>query len=157
MCNLILRAMTDAGFVDYRHYSNRFRGAELASAFGHAQSDAVALADAELNECLPKGLETAGNYLQCIVHNELGLIGYLWYGFTAGETEAFLFDFQVFEAFRGRGFGRRVFAQLEQQLSCAGVKQIQLLVAYNNQRAASLYRELGFSPTGINMVKPLVS
>lgn len=147
------RPMTTEEFVEYRKYSNEFRGAELATAFGHALDHAVDLANQELDECLPEGLETAGNRLMCIEHVEAGVIGYLWFGFNSGESSAFLYDFQVFEQFQGKGYGRSAYAILEQTLSNYGVEQVELLVAYENQRAAKLYAELGFVPTGINMVK----
>lgn len=147
------RPMTSEEFLGYREYSNNFRGLELATAFGHTQSHAEKLANQELDECLPDGLSTPGNHLMCIEHHGAGVIGYLWYGINAGENSAFIYDFQVIEQYRGKGYGRQVFAELEQTLVAEGVEQIELLVAYENKRAAHLYSELGFTPTGINMVK----
>ncbi|TCI01369.1 GNAT family N-acetyltransferase [Corallincola luteus] len=145
--------MSAEEFVGYREYSNNFRGSELAAAYGHSQSDAISLANEELDECLPDGLSTEGNHLMCIEHNGAGVIGYLWYVFNSGENSAFIYDFQVIEQFRGKGYGRKIFAKLEQTLRSEGVEQIELLVAYENKQAANLYAELGFKPTGVNMVK----
>ncbi|TAA41712.1 GNAT family N-acetyltransferase [Corallincola spongiicola] len=57
----------------------------------------------------------------CIEHNGAGVIEYLWYGFNSGESSAVIYDFQVIEQFSGKGYGRKIFAKLEQTLRSEGV------------------------------------
>ncbi|MEZ9793095.1 GNAT family N-acetyltransferase, partial [Vibrio splendidus] len=44
---------------------------------------------------------------------------------------------------------------LETQLLAIGINQIKLRVAYHNERALKLYKEVGFEVTGFNMSKKL--
>ena len=45
---------------------------------------------------------------------------------------------------------------LEKQLKADGIRQIKLRVAFTNEKALALYKELAFNITGINMAKNLM-
>jgi len=154
------RKMTQEEFSEYRKYSNSFRGKELSEAQQVSVSEGIRLANDELDECLPSGLETAGNYLMCVeveIDQQSHVVGYLWYGYGSGDNSAYIYDFQIFSNYRSQHYGSRVFNLLEQTLKSDGIDQIELLVAYDNERAFKLYKELGFKATGINMVKKTVN
>lgn len=148
------RDMTQKEFLAYRTYSNDFRGQELAEAKQISIVEGVQLADRELDECLPLGLQTENNALLCLEaeFDEITqIIGYFWYGLNEGS--AYIYDFQIFPQYQGRGYGRQVFHSLNSKWLDNGIEQVELLVAYDNERALKLYKELGFKATGINMVK----
>ncbi|MBF4264686.1 GNAT family N-acetyltransferase, partial [Vibrio anguillarum] len=67
-------------------------------------------------------------------------------------TSAFIYDFQVFPEYQGKGYGSRIFQELNEFWTGSGIEQVELLVAYDNERAFKLYKEIGFKATGINMV-----
>ncbi|UXI02558.1 hypothetical protein [Photobacterium sp. TY1-4] len=55
------RNMTQKDFLEYRSYSNEFRGRELADARKISFAEGIQLANQELDECLPQGLEAEQN------------------------------------------------------------------------------------------------
>ncbi|MCG9599256.1 GNAT family N-acetyltransferase [Vibrio sp. Isolate25] len=145
--------MNDAEFRSYRSYSNKFRGLELAQANYVSSEDGIRLANIELDECLPQGLDTPNNVLLSLeakTQKGKSQIGYFWYG--SNSDNVFIYDFQVFPEFQGKGYGQKVFQILKEQWFSTGVVQVELLVAYENDRAFKLYQELGFQATGINML-----
>ncbi|MGF1733224.1 GNAT family N-acetyltransferase [Photobacterium kasasachensis] len=148
------RNMTQAEFVEYRSYSNEFRGQELAGAKQVSYREGLQLANKELDECLPLGLQTENNVLLCL-EAEMGdvtyVIGYLWY--LLGDSSVFIYDFQILPEYQGKGYGRRIFQALDNSWTDSGIEQVELLVGYDNERAFKLYKELGFKATGINMAK----
>ncbi|MGR5150124.1 GNAT family N-acetyltransferase [Photobacterium alginatilyticum] len=146
--------MTQEEFMDYRAYSNEFRGQELADAKHVSHIEGVLLANTELDECLPLGLQTENNILLCLEIEFNGttyVIGYFWY--LLSESSAFIYDFQILPEYQGNGYGRQVFQALNKSWADSGIEQVELLVAYDNERAFKLYKELGFKATGINMAK----
>ena len=107
------RNMTQEEFMDYRAYSNEFRGQELADAKHVSHIEGVLLANTELDECLPLGLQTENNILLCLEVEFNGItyvIGYFWY--LLSESSAFIYDFQILPEYQGNGYGRQVFQAL---------------------------------------------
>lgn len=87
------------------------------------------------------------------VEGQFILVGYLWHSVNVSDQSTFIYDFFVSAEYRGFGFGTQAISALEKQMQDAGVKQIKLRVAYQNQRALKLYQEVGFVITGFNMSK----
>jgi ribosomal protein S18 acetylase RimI-like enzyme len=137
----------DYFIVDYAH--------EIAANFGHTLEKSRAIAFKELMDDLPQTVSTPENFLLCLEKNGGEIVGYLWYKLLNNGESVFILDFVVFDKFRGMGYGTAALMALEEQLSQAGVEQIKLRVAYNNPRALSLYKKIGFNITGYNMAKNL--
>lgn len=151
---ITLRKMSAAEFSDFRDYFIEDYAQEIAANFGHTLEKSLAIARQELREDLPQGISTPEHNLLCL-EKEAKLSGYVWYKLLDQGETAFILDFVVFENFRGRGYGQAALLVLEEQLAQVKIKQIKLRVAYNNQRALSLYEKLGFNITGYNMAKIL--
>ncbi|MEJ2763667.1 GNAT family N-acetyltransferase [Photobacterium sp. MCCC 1A19761] len=152
------RNMTQKDFLEYRSYSNEFRGQELADARKISFAEGIQLANQELDECLPQGLETDKNFLLCLEveqNSDTHAIGYFWY--RLDDDSAFIYDFQIFPQYQGKGYGKGLYQLLDSAWSDHGIHRVELLVAYDNERAFKLYQEIGFQPTGINMTKPIIS
>ncbi|MCB0037728.1 MAG: GNAT family N-acetyltransferase, partial [Anaerolineales bacterium] len=98
---------------------------------------------------------TPDHFFLCIIESTQDTIGYLWYMLADNGTAAFILDFVVFDQWRGLGHGTAAVRLLEQQLARSGVEQIKLRVAFHNERALGLYKKLGFTITGYNMVRNL--
>ncbi|HAP81430.1 MAG TPA: GNAT family N-acetyltransferase, partial [Enterobacteriaceae bacterium] len=64
---------------------------------------------------------------------------------------AWIYDFCLLAAWRGKGLGREAMRQLKQTLGEMGMQEIGLRVASNNPGAKALYEKSGFSVTGYNM------
>jgi diamine N-acetyltransferase len=59
--------------------------------------------------------------------------------------DAFVDEFYLREEYRGRGWGRRTMAFLEEAARAAGIRTLHLEVVQENAAALQLYRKLGFA------------
>ena len=118
----------------------------------------MAQAKREITTSLPDGVQTQGQSLKSIVHTENGSevqIGYLWYRANGEDQSAFIYDFYLLPAFRGKGLGSRAMQSLEALLAGEGIRQIKLRVAAENAHAKKVYEANGYQVTGYNMNKLL--
>jgi|YNPBryunderm2012_1023409.scaffolds.fasta_scaffold00341_3 ribosomal-protein-alanine N-acetyltransferase len=77
---------------------------------------------------------------------EKKVIGYI--GMWLVCEEAHITTFAIHPAYRGKGFGKRLFAYALQQARLRGCKEVLLEVRVSNVVAQNLYREFGFRPVG---------
>ena len=84
-------------------------------------------------------------------------VGYLWIGpQTSGDAEDWwVWDVEIIEAFRGRGYARAAMLLAEDAARALGAKTLGLNVFGFNAVARHLYESLGYEPTSIQMRKPL--
>ncbi len=59
--------------------------------------------------------------------------------------DAFVDEFYLREEYRGRGWGRKTMAFLEEAARAAGIRTLHLEVVQENTSALQLYRKLGFA------------
>ena len=78
-------------------------------------------------------------------------IGVLWV--KVKEHKAFIFDFILDEAFRGKGFGKQALAAMDEKLRAMDVETVALHVFGHNVTAQELYKKTGFEISGIQMRK----
>ncbi len=107
---------------------------------------------------LPQGLATPGHELRSIVAENGTSVGVLWF---APNDElrgavAFIYDIEIDEAHRGRGYGRAALEALEPLARSLGFDAIGLHVFGDNDVARGLYRSAGFVETDVMMRKPIV-
>ncbi|MCZ2720635.1 GNAT family N-acetyltransferase [Marinomonas sp. 15G1-11] len=158
---ITLREMRKDEFANYCNYFIDDYSHEIVANYGHAMDVAIEMAKQDLNKSFPNGLEKNAHDLFCIDaklegNNSLPtLVGYLWFSINVDDNSAFIYDFYVYEAFRGQGFGKLAMSALETRLQSIKITQIKLRVAYQNKRALKLYQDAGFNITGINMSKIL--
>lgn len=63
--------------------------------------------------------------------------------------EAHITNIAVREQFRGQGYGEKLLREMMKTASWLGAQRMTLEVRVSNERAKSLYRKLGFYPSGI--------
>ena len=154
-----LRKMKVEEYPDQCDYFISDYGQEIAKNYGHSIEVATDLAHQELLRCFPNGIDTEDHDLLCIEvdsTNSVKIIGYLWHSIKSSDSSTFIYDFYIEDKYRGNGYGKEAIIQLESILVSAEVNQIKLRVAYHNQRALALYKEVGFIISGYNMSKKLV-
>ncbi len=84
-------------------------------------------------------------------------VGVVWIGRASGESEGeyYVYDVEVDEAERGRGYGRVAMELVEAWVRAAGGTRIGLNVWGNNAVARSLYTALGYRELAVSMAKDL--
>jgi len=75
----------------------------------------------------------------------VGVIGWALKGFDGSdEPTLFIYDLEVFERFRRRGYGEALLAHAAAEARRAGARSVRLTVWEGNDGAKALYRRLGF-------------
>jgi RimJ/RimL family protein N-acetyltransferase len=119
--------------------------------------EALQRAREEFHSLLPNGVNTPKNYLFTLINDEHQKVGMIWFAMRegAGAPFAWIYDVQVDEAFRRRGYAQEAFAQLEPKVKALGGNRISLHVFGNNHGARDLYAKLGYAETNVLMSKTL--
>ncbi len=113
---------------------------------------------AEFQSLLPQGLATPDNHLFEILAGADGpAVGHLWFAVEDhhGLRSGYVYDVDVDPAHRRQGHARRAFELLEGMAAGFGLARIGLHVFGDNAGAQALYRRLGYTVTGLDMVKAL--
>jgi ribosomal protein S18 acetylase RimI-like enzyme len=107
---------------------------------------------------LPQGLGTPGQFFVRLQAGDTGAdVGSLWWSEAdkADGKEAYIYNIEIEEHARRRGFGRAALLELERLVRERGLHQLSLHVFGHNHGARRLYDELGFEPTSITLRKIL--
>lgn len=107
---------------------------------------------------LPQGLATPGHHLFAVTAADGGAsLGMCWFEIKqrAGRTKAFIYDFYLEEAQRGKGLGRQFMDELEQRAAALGAVSIGLHVFGDNLSARALYEKCGYRYADMQMTKDL--
>jgi ribosomal protein S18 acetylase RimI-like enzyme len=143
-----LPAFLDASIEGYAQGIERQGGQTAEFARRKSEEDHAAV--------LPDGLETPGHTLW-IVEAGGQRVGVLWLAERemGGRRVIFIYDVEIDEAHRGRGYGRAAMELAEQQASARGIGRVELNVFGGNEVARKLYRSLGYVETSVQMAKDL--
>jgi ribosomal protein S18 acetylase RimI-like enzyme len=111
----------------------------------------------EFDSMLPDGVATPDHHL-LVAYDDARVVGTLWLRIVDdwGARRAFVFDVQVDESQRGRGYGRAIMTAGEEYARDQGASVIALNVFAQNDIARSLYDKLGYLVTNVNMQKELI-
>jgi ribosomal protein S18 acetylase RimI-like enzyme len=80
-------------------------------------------------------------------------VGQVW--LNEKNSEWFIYDIEVFEKYRGKGFGRETMKAIEVHIRTNGGKVIGLSVFGFNKVAQKLYETEGYEVTRLSMQKKL--
>jgi len=105
----------------------------------------------EFEELLPDGIHSKDQYLYSIIDDDK--IGVLWV--QVKDQKAFVYDFVIDEAFRGKGYGKQALIAMDEKLKAMDVESVGLHVFGDNITAQELYKKMGYQITGIHMKKEL--
>ncbi|MFB6633271.1 GNAT family N-acetyltransferase [Streptomyces sp. NPDC056362] len=151
------RPVTEAEFDDW---SAKSRAAFAQSWIDRGVPEEQALAKAEDSgrRFLPQGLATPGATISVAVRDDQ-VVGFLWVGRLErepGKGTGFVFEIEVVEEQRGKGYGRGLMLLAEHIALEAGERLIELHVFAGNTPAIRLYESLGYRTTLLNSAKPLL-
>jgi ribosomal protein S18 acetylase RimI-like enzyme len=107
----------------------------------------------EVDALLPDGIHSKDQYLGSPLDEDVNKIGMLWV--QVKDQKAFIYDFVINEAFRGKGYGKQALIALDDKLKAMNVESVGLHVFGDNISAQELYKKMGYQITGIHMKKEL--
>jgi len=116
------------------------------------EDGAVERSRQEFESVLPDGLHSKDQYLWSLTDGEQK-VGVLWV--QVKDQKAFIYDFVVDEAFRGKGYGKQALSTMDEQLKSMNVDSVAFHVFGDNIVAQELYKKMGYQITGIHMKKEL--
>lgn len=151
-----LRAMTDAEFVVFEAGLTEDYAQDIARNQHIPADEARVAAQQQIATLLPDGPASPNQQLFAIVPDAAEeTVGYLWCQVEADKQRAFICEIQVFDQYRSRGYGRAALLELERRLRTAAIRRVGLHVFGDNTRAQTLYHQLGYHVTGLEMHKNL--
>ncbi|WP_395359714.1 GNAT family N-acetyltransferase [Streptomyces sp. YH02] len=151
-----VRPMTEAEYVTWEARAKEGFARSWIDR-GVPEEQARAKAESSHARFLPEGLATPGVAIHVVVADGRPA-GFLWTGrieLEPGRWAAFVFDIEVDEAQRGRGYGRALMLLAERVAREAGETLLGLHVFAGNTPAIRLYESLGYRTTHINSAKEL--
>ncbi|MFI2319298.1 GNAT family N-acetyltransferase [Nocardia beijingensis] len=155
-----LRRMTEAEYTE----ATRDREAAGARELGKFMPDEEAWKRARHGtaQFLPAGRDTEGHHLVVAVNASGEVVGNAWIGpdprDTTGTAEsAWLYDINVHEPFRRRGYGSAILAAVEDLIAGEGRTRLGLNVVGDNAAAIALYRRNGYQVSSMHLDKQLRS
>jgi len=111
---------------------------------------------------LPGGLDTAGHHL-VVAENESGeAVRNAWIGPDSRQASgtidsAWIYDINVFEPFRRRGYGSAILAAVEDLVACGGKTRLALNVVGDDAAAIALYRRNGYAISSMFLDKDVTN
>lgn len=130
---------------------------EHASTGRWSREEALRLSREEHEKLLPQGVATPDQHLWTIVRSSDGQrVGILWMAVRDDPTRhAFIYNIEIDEAFRRRGYAEQAMVCLEDEARKLGLDTIRLHVFGSNAAARPLYEKLGYATTNVLMAKTL--
>jgi ribosomal protein S18 acetylase RimI-like enzyme len=107
----------------------------------------------EFENLLPDGIHSQDQFVWSIIDEENGKVGVLWV--QVKDQKAFIYDFVIDEAMRGKGYGKQALIAMDELLKAMNVESVGLHVFGDNITAQELYKKMGYQITGIHMKKEL--
>jgi GNAT superfamily N-acetyltransferase len=150
-----LEPMDDATYDAWREASQRNYASEKVKAGNWKAEDAERLSREAFDQLLPGGRETPGHEIRTMRNEHGEKVGHAW--FTIEDREpgpvVFIYDIEVDEAHRRRGYGRLALAEIDDYARQQGCIGVMLHVFGYNEPARQLYRSAGYLETNVIMLK----
>ena len=150
------RPMTEREYAEWAATSVGTYTREWAER-GVPEEQARRKAERDQSMLLRDGLATPGMYFHVLVHDG-AVVGYVWVArrdTPDGDDLGYVFDIEVSEEHRGRGYGRALMHLAEGITLDAGLGLLGLHVFASNTPALRLYASLGYEVTQYNLAKAL--
>lgn len=149
-----LQLMTESDFKEYLSSAVGVYASEKVKAGNWKESEALERSRKEFNDLLPQGICTPDHFLFNIKNEEDMKAGFLWFAIAPRQPEwYFIYDFEIHDAFRRRGYATQALAELDAFAHAHGIGGIELHVFGYNTAARALYKKAGFIEANIMMTK----
>lgn len=130
--------------------------ADLVRDYGMSSERAATVAAADIERLLPGGRLPAEHAL-FVIEADGEAVGDLWLaeGEDMSHPSLVVFDVDVDEAHRGRGYAKSAMAFAEDEARRRGIDRIALYVGGGDEPARRLYESLGYEENAVAMSKVL--
>lgn len=151
---IVAEPMSEAEYASYAARNDRNYAEELVASGAVEEMDAaLAEAAAAMSRLMPQGLQTPDQHL-CTVRTPDGEdVGVLWVHVQA--ERAFVYDIEMLEEMRGRGYGTQTLRAAAALARDAGRSLIALNVFGHNEGARRLYSREGYLETEVIRTVPV--
>lgn len=153
-----LQRMSEADYQAYLDKAVRTYAQEHVVAGNWLAEEALEKAKKQYDDLLPQGTATENQFLfNIMAEAEIEPVGMLWFAAEKreGGLKAFLYDIEIYESFRRRGYGEGALLALEEKVRALGLTTISLHVFGHNHPARALYKKHGYVETNVIMAKTL--
>jgi GNAT superfamily N-acetyltransferase len=151
---LALRPMRPDEFEPFAEHGRVGYADQMVEFGGATRQAAEVKAERDYQMTLPQGLDTPGHWF-FVAEDDGRRVGTVWFAERVmdGRMVAYLYEIEVEEAERGKGFGRAAMEAFEREASRRGLTRMELNVFGGNEVARSLYRSLGWQEASVHMTK----
>jgi GNAT superfamily N-acetyltransferase len=141
-------------FRAYRDIAERTYAKNIVKSGTMPGLEALQKATRDFDSLLPEGIDTPGHEFWTALDADRE-VGMLWLAFSekSDGLHAFGYDFLVTPELRRQGYGRAIMAAAEELCRELGVVEVGLSVFGFNSSAQSLYEQMGFEVTVLQMRK----
>ena len=148
---LQLRPIGDEEFVAWLPLLREDYARDLVRDYGMSPDQARAKAAADIDGHRPAG------HSVFVIEVDGEPVGHLWLveRRDAYEPTLIVYDIDVDEPYRGRGYGKGAMIFAEEETRRRGLTRMALRVGVRNEVARNLYRSLGFEENDVAMSKPV--
>ncbi len=157
MAELTLRTMSDAEYETFLSKLVVEYAAVNVEAGNWHEEEAMEMSMKACVQLLPEGKETPRVLLLVAENPEGEFVGHLWIALDrpGAPGSGWIYDIEVAENQRGKGYGRALLRAAEEETLKHGVGILGLNVFGTNTVARKLYESAGYSITQIAMSKKL--
>ena len=148
MPEITVRPMTEAEFAEWQDVLARAYADEQAQSGNWAPAEALDRAREDSATRLPQGRDTPGMLFLTGLGPDGEPVGRIWLSLEhpKGTADcAFLYDIEVDEPHRGKGYGRALLTAAEEAARSGGVSALELNVFGGNATAIALYTSAGYA------------
>jgi len=121
-----------------------------------SEEEALEKSRQQITSLLSQALQTPNHYIYSLFDGEQK-IGMIWLRVDLERPvkDGFIFDVQIENEFRGKGYGKQIMALIEEKARELGVQRMGLRVFAYNDVAKNLYEKVGYRYSSYNMLKDL--
>jgi ribosomal protein S18 acetylase RimI-like enzyme len=149
--------MTRAEFDEWMPRQLASYAAHIAASGAMPEAAAWEKARRDTERAFSAGFDTPGQVLFRVLADGEA-VGWLWLGVPGPDPDplmAWVYNIEVDEVQRGRGYGRAAMLLAEQEAHSRGMTSLGLNVHGQNTVARTLYESLGYDVMSLQMKKPV--
>lgn len=158
MIELVL--MNNEDLQEYLEYAVKNYADEKVKSGNWSESEALQKSRRSFGSLLPNGVNTQNQYLYSIIDKDQEKkVGIIWIGIRESGDEmtgVWIWDFMIYKAERGKGYGTLALKELDGKISLLGQNKVSLQVFGHNDAAINLYKKSGYKVTNLVMSKELI-